>query len=436
MYRWRLIKLMPVDKNVISGDAGTSFQANYSSTTNQISSLPGFTPSYDNDGNLKTDSAHTYAWNSEARPVSVDSVMITYDALNRIVEQGNGTTFTETVYSPLGAKFALMNGQTLVKAFAPLPDGAIAAYTSTGLAYYRHPDWLGSSRLASTPGRTIYSDAAYAPFGEAYSQTGSTDLSFTAQNQDTVTGLFDFLYREYSPTQGRWVSPDPSGLAAVSLTDPQSWNRYAYVRDSPLVFVDPNGLFLCVVEGLGTIDVADKKTCEELGGGPPPDDPDPVPGPCDLIGTCSGPGGNPPGIPGGGPTGPPNPCQATILNAVNNQFGTNFTDANVQSTFNNGGAVNLVINGTGLPPSQFNAIQPGRSPSNFLGAITGYGPSLHITGQAPLDPTAVFNNSNDGGATSVTFTAHIDSAWADNPIGALLHFFIDVLGSKTRNPCP
>ena len=170
---------------------------------------------------------------------------ITYDALNRIVEQGNGATFTQTVYSPLGAKFALMNGQALVKAFAPLPDGAIAAYTSSGLAYYRHPDWLGSSRLASTPNRTIYSDVAYAPFGEAYSQTGSTDLSFTGQNQDVISGLYDFLFREESPTQGRWISPDPSGLGAVDVTDPQSWNRYAYVRNRPLLFTDTLGLFEC-----------------------------------------------------------------------------------------------------------------------------------------------------------------------------------------------
>jgi RHS repeat-associated protein len=138
--------------------------------------------------------------------------------------------------------------ETVIRTF---PDGAIAAYTASGLAYYRHPDWLGSSRLASTPGRTIYSDVAYAPFGEAYSQTGSTDLSFTGQNQDTISGLYDFLYREQSPTQGRWISPDPAGLFAVDLTDPQSWNRYAYVQDRSLLFVDPLGLCtpgaICVV---------------------------------------------------------------------------------------------------------------------------------------------------------------------------------------------
>ena len=71
-----------------------------------------------------------------------------------------------------------MNGQTLSKAFVPLPGGGTAVYTSSGLAYYRHSDWLGSSRFASTPSRTMYSDVAYAPFGETYAQAGTTDPSF------------------------------------------------------------------------------------------------------------------------------------------------------------------------------------------------------------------------------------------------------------------
>ena len=60
------------------------------------------------------------------------------------------------------------NPSTLKMAFIPLPGGATAVYNSTGLAYYRHSDWLGSSRLASTPSRTVYSETAYAPFGEPY----------------------------------------------------------------------------------------------------------------------------------------------------------------------------------------------------------------------------------------------------------------------------
>jgi RHS repeat-associated protein len=56
-----------------------------------------------------------------------------------------------------------------------------------------------------------------------------------------VGGLYDFLFREYS-MQGRWPSPDPAGLAAVDLSDPQSLDRYAYVLNDPLNLIDPLGL--------------------------------------------------------------------------------------------------------------------------------------------------------------------------------------------------
>ncbi len=136
----------------------------------------------------------------------------------------------------------MMNGTTLIKAFVPLTGGASAVYTSGGLAYYRHTDHLGTSRLASTPTNTVYSDTAYSAFGEPYAQSGAIDPSFTGQNQDTTAGLYDFLFREQDPNQGRWASPDPAGLAAVDPANPQSWNRYSYVFNSPLNFIDPLGL--------------------------------------------------------------------------------------------------------------------------------------------------------------------------------------------------
>jgi uncharacterized protein RhaS with RHS repeats len=56
--------------------------------------------------------------------------------------------------------------------------------------------------------------------------------------------MYDFPYREY-PIQGRWPSPDPAGLAAVSLANPQTWNRYAYVTNNPLSLIDPSGMNDC-----------------------------------------------------------------------------------------------------------------------------------------------------------------------------------------------
>ena len=63
--------------------------------------------------------------------------------------------------------------------------------------------------------------------------------------QDSGSNTDHTLNREYSPTQGRWLTPDPSGLAAVDPSNPQTWNRYAYVTNNPLSFTDPTGLKLC-----------------------------------------------------------------------------------------------------------------------------------------------------------------------------------------------
>jgi RHS repeat-associated protein len=165
-----------------------------------------------------------------------------------MVEQSvSGGSNTDIVYSPAGVKLALMNATStpsLTKAFVPLPAGDTAVYTSSGLEYYRHTDWLNSSRFASTTSQTPYADYAYSPFGEPYAQNGAIDPSFTGQNQDTTAGLYDFLFREYDPNQTRWTQPDPAGLSAVDPTNPQSWNRYAYVVNNPLVFTDPQGLWL------------------------------------------------------------------------------------------------------------------------------------------------------------------------------------------------
>ena len=38
------------------------------------------------------------------------------------------------------------------------------------------------------------------------------------------------------------MTPDPAGMAAANPTNPQSWNRYAYVMNNPLGYVDPLGL--------------------------------------------------------------------------------------------------------------------------------------------------------------------------------------------------
>jgi RHS repeat-associated protein len=146
----------------------------------------------------------------------------------------------------------------LVKATIPLPGGETAVYNASGLNFIRHKDWLGSSRLATTWTHGVYAKEAYAPFGESYNEAGTPDRSFTGQDQDTVPGVYDYLFRKYDPAAGRWLSPDPSGWKAVSQDNPQSLNRYAYVTNRPMDHVDPNGEDTCYVDVQG--DVSDQIT--------------------------------------------------------------------------------------------------------------------------------------------------------------------------------
>ena len=209
--------------------------------------------------------------------VGQSSVNLAYDASGNMIEQSAGSPlqYTQIVYAPDGTKLALMNGtSTLVKAFVPLTGGATAVYQtvsgSVQLAYYRHSDWLGSSRLSSssaTPTQ-VTSDQAYAPFGETYAQSGTADPSFTGMDSDTVPNVYDFPAREYGALPGRWPSPDPLGVGAVDPTDPQSWNRYAYVRNSPLTLTDPNGMDyqVCVGGSYGYGDSSAPGDCWQEGG--------------------------------------------------------------------------------------------------------------------------------------------------------------------------
>jgi RHS repeat-associated protein len=223
----------------VTKSGSITFTPGFDQTKNWFLPVTGF----DNNGNLLTDVHHAYSWDAENKLTAIDTIGLTFDALGRMAEQVNGGAYTQIVYSPTGGKVALMNGQTLRKAFVALPGGGAAVYGSAGtISYYRHADWLGSSRFASTPGRAMYYDVAYAPYGEKYSDTGTQDLDFTGQNQDTASYTYDFLFREYNPNSSRWIQPDPAGLAAVSMTSPQSWNRYAYVSNMPLNGVDLLGL--------------------------------------------------------------------------------------------------------------------------------------------------------------------------------------------------
>lgn len=64
---------------------------------------------------------------------------------------------------------------------------------------------------------------------------------FTSKERDAETGLDYFGARYFSGAQGRFTSVDPKGFSMRTITNPQKWNKYAYVLNNPLALVDPDG---------------------------------------------------------------------------------------------------------------------------------------------------------------------------------------------------
>ena len=101
-------------------------------------------------------------------------------------------------------------------------------------------DRLGSVRTGG-PGGLGY-QAQY-PYGVEYTATANDREKYATYTRDGVTGLDYAVNRYYSSQWGRFMSPD-SYSGSVSLGNPQSWNRYAYVGGDPVNGNDPFGLFL------------------------------------------------------------------------------------------------------------------------------------------------------------------------------------------------
>jgi len=67
---------------------------------------------------------------------------------------------------------------------------------------------------------------------------------FTGQKRDNETGLDYSGARYFSAPLGRFISPDPLYIEAGRLADPQRLNLYTYVRNNPLKFKDPTGMYI------------------------------------------------------------------------------------------------------------------------------------------------------------------------------------------------
>jgi RHS repeat-associated protein len=227
---------------------------------------------YDKAGNQKTAAGGTrsFSYDGENRLIAATepntgAIGYGYDGEGRRVWKTVGEKTTWFVYDAQG------------QLAAEYGEAAAAPCTTCFVTV----DWLGSTRLVTDGAKAVQRGIDYLPFGEeienghngrtagvyglgvngSASYPGAADgvtARFTGKERDAETGLDYFLARYYSPAQGRFTSPDewaggivdpftgrqlgqPGPLPYSDISDPQTLNKYAYVRNSPLRYVDPDG---------------------------------------------------------------------------------------------------------------------------------------------------------------------------------------------------
>jgi RHS repeat-associated protein len=157
-------------------------------------------------------------------------------------------------------EFDTTNG-ALKKEYIYGSSGLVATIEPTNGTRYTTADHLGTPRVITNSTGAVVSRHDYKAFGRELSAGvgGRTTAQgyvvdnlrqkFTGHERDNETGLDFAQARYFASTQGRFTSPDPT-LLSVNAFNPQSWNRYTYVLNNPLLYVDPLGLWAIYTKDL------------------------------------------------------------------------------------------------------------------------------------------------------------------------------------------
>lgn len=163
----------------------------------------------------------------------------------------------------------LLLGLKIVSASIPAAFGHLIASSRT-CVYDRPAFGSGTAtmrtrtgspvRILLVPGRASDGDAGFLVEVAVAGSPGE----FTGKERDVETGLDYFDSRYFGAAQGRFTSPDVLMGKPEWLVDPQRWNRYAYVRNNPLKYIDPNGEDLVIYYSLGSdVSQADREWFEK-----------------------------------------------------------------------------------------------------------------------------------------------------------------------------
>lgn len=210
-----------------------------------VTDVDGTTYTYDLNGNLTNDGSQSYVWSIKDELESSGDLSFTYDQSGQRVMSSNSNTGDETVY--VNQYMEVRNGTPVYYIYAG--GMRVASLKGTDLTTF-HQDHLGGVALATDASKAVTQVYDYHPFGSELinTQLGSTEVhhSYTDKEYDDDLGLYYFEARYQNPNLGKFVSVDPltrDGRIMQVLDDPQAFNAYAYSRNNPINYVDPDGEF-------------------------------------------------------------------------------------------------------------------------------------------------------------------------------------------------
>jgi len=235
-----------------------------SATTNRIVGSPY---AYDLSGNMTNDGINTLVYDAESHVVSATNG----SSAGAYVYDGNGLRVKRCVpncTSPTTTTVYLFSGS---KVIAEYDNGAAVTSPSreyiysgagplakieAGATTYYHSDHL-SVRFTTDSNQNYVAHQGQFPFGEMwYDDLASIKTKFTTYERDSESGN-DYAQARYNVSGlARFSSPDP---IAGSTSDPQSLNRYSYVRNMPVMLTDPLGSCPPVVLNRDSNDSKDTK---------------------------------------------------------------------------------------------------------------------------------------------------------------------------------
>jgi RHS repeat-associated protein len=114
----------------------------------------------------------------------------------------------------------------------------------TGEYFYYMTDQINSTRIIINDNGDVVFSEAYGPYGDVqktWINTYDPKLKFSGKEREGYSDLDYFGARYYDHKSFRFNSVDPIINREEALYNPQLWNLYAYCRNNPISFMDPDG---------------------------------------------------------------------------------------------------------------------------------------------------------------------------------------------------